>query len=282
MIYYLSDATIPLKYNSCGNLISKQEFQHHKRSFDIYVLILVNHGVLYINQNGKEYEIKENQYIFLNKEEEHYGYKASVGDLSYFWVHFVPDDNFIEFDTVQDIIDSNEITKYYLLPEYGEISFANQAFILFNQLIAFASFKNIYSTLQLNYALSLLIMEISREFVETLNSKKEVAIPSVVRIKEWIVANYYKSLSVKDIAEEFGYNPDYISYMFKKNTNDTLINYINKTRIEISKSLIINQNITIKEVAYSCGFTDDKYFSKTFKKYTGISPMEYKKTFNKY
>ncbi len=278
MRYFLSNVSSPLKYNNCGNLISKQEFQHHRRTFDTYVLILVNTGTLYINQNGIEYAVKENQYIFLNQQEEHFGFKPSIGDLSYFWVHFKPESNyFIAENEIYNF--ENDLYNYFIIPEYGVITSSKQTFIFFNQLIALATVKNAYSHIQLNFALSLLVMEISKEYINTLNNDKNDIPSSIIKIKEWIRTNYYKNLSVKNIANEFGYNSDYISYLFKKHTNQTIISFINQTRIEISKQLLVNEHINIKEAAFSCGFTDDKYFSRTFKKYTGVSPLEYKKTF---
>lgn len=105
--------------------------------------------------------------------------------------------------------------------------------------------------------------------------------PNIARVMEWIKANYYKSITVKEIANEFGYNADYLSSLFKKTTNTTLTNYINKTRIEISKSLISNYDLSIKEVAYSCGFSDEKYFMKLFKKAESMTPSQYKKAFTR-
>ena len=98
---------------------------------------------------------------------------------------------------------------------------------------------------------------------------------------EWIKANYYKPITVKEIANEFGYNTDYLSFLFKKTTNTTLTNYISKTRIEISKSLISNYDLSIKEVAYSCGFSDEKYFMKLFKKAESMTSSQYKKAFTR-
>lgn len=277
MKFFLCDSANPLKYNSCGNLISKQEFQHHRRSFDVFVLILVKEGILYINQNGIDYEVKANEYIFLNPHEEHYGFKPSVGNLSYFWVHFFPNPDLKIVYDYESIKNSNS----YIMPEYGTISLTQQPFLLFNRLIGLASTTNFLnnSDMILNYTLSLLILEISREYSNTYHHIEKNIPPLIAHIKEWIRSNFYREITVKDIAKEFGYNPDYISYLFKQTTNESLIFFINKTRIELSKTLLINQNMTIKEVAFSCGFTDEKYYLKIFKKYTGMTPLQYRKSF---
>lgn len=283
MRYFISDASCPIQYVSCGNLISKQDFLHPKRNLDTFVLIMVKEGILYIAQNGINYEVRPKQYIFLRAGEEHFGYMPSADKLSYLWVHF-------SFTDIVSVIDGDNLNNYtgsedrpdsyYIMPEYGEISLTQRAPLLFNQLLDLSR-QQIYSNQIVNYALSLLVMEIAQEFIEIQN-KTEKNIPSnIARIMEWIKANYYKPLTVKEIADEFGYNPDYLSVLFKKSTNFSLVNYINKTRIDISKSLIANYDISIKEAAYSCGFPDEKYFMKTFKKLEDMTPSQYKKAFNR-
>lgn len=283
MRYFVSDASCPIQYVSCGNLISKQDFLHPRRNLDTFVLIMVKEGILYIAQNGINYEIRPKQYIFLRAGEEHYGYMPSADKLSYLWVHF-------SFTDSVSVIGGNDLNNYtgsedrsdnyYIMPEYGEISLTQRAPLLFNQLLDLSR-QQIYSSQIVNYALSLLVMEIAQEFIEIQNKTDKNIPPNIARIMEWIKANYYKPLTVKEIADEFGYNPDYLSVMFKRSTNFSLVIYINKTRIDISKSLIANYDISIKEAAYSCGFPDEKYFMKTFKKFEDMTPSQYKKAFNR-
>lgn len=285
MRYFLADASLPLEYASCGNLLSKDGFLHPRRILDTYVLILVKEGTLSITQSGINYEVQSNQYILLNMGEEHLGYEPSKGKLSYNWVHF----------TIPNMVTVIKEEKYlfqvtkiggedipekdiYVIPEYGVISFHKKVPLLFNQLLDLSRHEKLYSSYITNYAISLLVMEISQEFFDKYNKTRQIP-PKVINIMEWIQSNYYKPLTVNSIASEFGYNPDYLSTLFRKSTNKSLIHYINRTRIDIAKSLLVTYDISIKEATYSCGFTDEKYFMKTFKKFENMTPTEYKKAF---
>lgn len=287
MRYFLSNADYPLTYQACGNLISRDGFLHHRRNFNLNVLIMVKEGTLYITQGGINYQLGPNQYIFLNANNEHYGIKESSGRLSYLWVHFSFNDSVslitkenLMNEHLEKIIDYPQ-NSHYIIPEYGEISLTQRVPLLFNQLLDLSRQEMIYSNRIIDYALSLLIMELSQEFIEMHYKIKNNISPNIARIMEWIKANYYKPITITEIANEFGYNPDYLSSLFRKNTGTTLINFINKTRIEISKSLIANYEASIKEAAYSCGFTDEKYYMKTFKKLEGMTPTQYKKAFTR-
>lgn len=242
-------------------------------------------GTLYINQNGTNYVLGPNQYILLKANEEHYGYRESPGKISYLWAHFHPPDN---EKVISDQADLNRTIESALhdqsnmlcvIPEIGSISSSQRPLILFNQLLDFSSDDTIYSKLTLDYALSLLMMEISKEFIESHDNIDKKTLPNIALIKEWIRSNYYIPLTIQDIASEFGYNPDYLSALFKKSTGTTLINFINKTKIEMSKPILSNYDATIKEAAYTCGFTDEKYYMKIFKKFEGMTPTQYRSTF---
>lgn len=65
MLYFISDASKPVEYISCGNLASKDGFVHPKRNIDSFVLIIVIKGTLHITQNMTNYDVRENEFILL-------------------------------------------------------------------------------------------------------------------------------------------------------------------------------------------------------------------------
>lgn len=288
MRIFIANASQPLKYVSCGNLLSKQGFLHPRRVLDTCVLILVKEGTLYIAQNDTHYEVNPNQYIFLYAGEEHYGFAPSTGKLSYLWVHFPLPQGANAISEEELLWRTSEggkeaaihENKEYFMPEKGEIQNASSVPLQFYQLFNLLH-KRQYTEYIADYTLSLLIMEISQEFYDRHNRQEDNIPPYVVKIMDWIRANYDKPLSVTSIAREFSYNPDYLSALFSKTTNVSLTHYINRTRIDISKSLIVDYEISVKEAAYSCGFTDEKYFMKTFKKMENLTPTQYRKAFSK-
>lgn len=284
---FISRASSPLRYVTCGNLISKQGFLHQKRILDTNVLILVNEGILYLSLNGMEYAIGPKQYVFLRAGEEHFGYQPSRGKLSYYWVHFCCKYpiHTVEQHKIGTLLEGNfadsQLKNQYFIPEWGWISHTQKIKVFFHQLLDLSRQELLHTNQMIDYALSLIVLEISQEFTDSYYNKNQAFSPVVIQVMDWMKANYYTTISVREVAKEVGYNTDYLSYLFKKNTGVTFISYLNKIRIENSKSLLLHYNITIKEVAYSCGFEDEKYFMKSFKKLEGMTPSEYKKAFLK-
>ncbi|MDO4339320.1 MAG: response regulator [Eubacteriales bacterium] len=71
-------------------------------------------------------------------------------------------------------------------------------------------------------------------------------------------------------------NPDYLSHIFKKETGQSLINFIINERIAKSKQLLSETNLSIRDIAITCGFQNISYFSRQFKKSVGMTPREFR------
>lgn len=100
---------------------------------------------------------------------------------------------------------------------------------------------------------------------------------NVQKIIDYVHDNLTTDLSNADIAEKFGFNPNYVSDLVKKHTGLPLHRYIIHMRIVKSLSYLEMQKYSIAEVARFCGFSDIYYFSRYFKKEIGIPPSEYRK-----
>ena len=97
--------------------------------------------------------------------------------------------------------------------------------------------------------------------------------------KKYIEENYMKNITLEDLGAHTGFNPSYFSSLFKKETGTSFIEYLSKVRIEKSKDLLKESDLRIQDVCLMVGYNDVKYFTKSFIKYTGLKPNEYRKIF---
>lgn len=88
-------------------------------------------------------------------------------------------------------------------------------------------------------------------------------------------------LTIGDIAHALGLTPAYLSMLFKRDTGRTINDYCNEYRIEQAKKLLADRQTKLIEVASATGYNDAKYFAKSFKRMTGITPSEYRESFYK-
>lgn len=94
-------------------------------------------------------------------------------------------------------------------------------------------------------------------------------------VKDYIAAHLDEEMTRESLAALVYLNPDYLSHMFKKETGSSLTSYIIDARIAESKRLISQGNLSIRDIAIACGFQNVSYFSKQFKKATGMTPRKW-------
>lgn len=92
----------------------------------------------------------------------------------------------------------------------------------------------------------------------------------------WIDEHYFEELSLTSLAEKYHVESSYFSKMFRQETGENLILYITNRRIEKAKEYIVQENLSLAEIAFLVGYDDYTYFSRVFKKNTGFSPREYR------
>jgi AraC-like DNA-binding protein len=96
--------------------------------------------------------------------------------------------------------------------------------------------------------------------------------------KNYISLNYSnESLSLNDVSISIGISHSYLSELFKEITNQNFLSYLNIYRIEQSKFLLGNTDILIKDIGIKCGFNSTQNFIRVFKKYTHLTPLQYRK-----
>ena len=96
------------------------------------------------------------------------------------------------------------------------------------------------------------------------------------KAENFILENYTRKISLKEIASVAGLSPPYFSTIFKEEMGENLSKYLNRLRVEKASRLLLETDITLSEIAACCCFEDQSWFSKIFKAFTGISPGKYR------
>ena len=113
-------------------------------------------------------------------------------------------------------------------------------------------------------------------FTESLFFNSDKNSKLVRKATEYIHEHSSEKLALSDLADMLGVTAPYLSTLFKQVTGLTFRDYLNKVRVEEAKRLLISTDYQIMEIAVACGFNDQSYFTKVFKKYTGLSPRSFR------
>lgn len=270
----------PVKYFSSGQTVVNSGWTHPARTIDTFVLLIGLEGEVYIKQKDEEYQLSEGDAIILVPGLFHEGFKPCSKNSSYLWCHFKCEDwNTIVNCEVESLIDMHSDTTL-LFPTYFKCHEVDKAILLFKSIISYG--RNISSSNVINnYLLSALLLELNRQAHEYIcEFHKHINEGKIKYLLEFIRANSNKMLTLDDYSKHFGYNPFYLSKLFKKNLGVSFKQYIICERLKKAKKMLLTTPLSIKEIAYACGFKDEKYFMKVFKKHEHLTPSEYRNAFS--
>lgn len=104
---------------------------------------------------------------------------------------------------------------------------------------------------------------------------------AVKKAQEYIEKNYQEKITVDQLASMLALSRRNLERRFKKATANTVVEYIQRVRIEAAKISLEKQRENVNEAMYKAGYTDTKAFRSTFKKITGLSPIEYRSKYNR-
>lgn len=127
--------------------------------------------------------------------------------------------------------------------------------------------------------LNSLLEDVAVRIAEKVNNFNNKSIKLILRKAiDYIQEHYNEQVTLNEVAENIYVSTFYISRMFKKELGKSFVDYLNDVRIEKSKELLKDVKYKTYEVAEIVGISDPHYFSKLFKKYSGMTPSEYRET----
>lgn len=99
---------------------------------------------------------------------------------------------------------------------------------------------------------------------------------SISAAKEFMWGNYTRRITLDEIAGHVHLNPQYLSVLFKRETGESVVDYLTNLRIEQAKTVLKESTLPINEIARSIGYDDPDYFSRVFRRRCGMSPRQYR------
>lgn len=228
-------------------------------------LLYFTAGNCRVNCAGKFYNAQVNDLIVVNNNEIHYFEKSESGRYSCIIIDpvFFADVNMKNI-TIQSFIRNDKIVNKCFEKLFLEYNSKTEGYDMEIKSIVY----HLISYLLRNYKLENLNtyeLDMRKKQLERTN-----------QILDYISTHYHNKLTTSELAKQFFLNEHYFCHFFKKMTGESPMNYINKYRIEKAQVLLKNADSSITEIAINVGFEDINYFSRTFKKYVGIPPKQYR------
>lgn len=291
MMRYIINQEGKITYISGGFFVSNGAWIHPRRILDDYELVVVIEGRFMMKIGEEKKVFQKGECFILFPGEEHMGLKETC-NVSFYWLHFRFSGNEFILKNEQQLFSVLKKTRMQefdgiVLNEWFHSRESTQMVILINLLLYYQSqYKKMERSVRpCNIMMEMILYELSHIAIKTNSEKFKKKVGGkdapIDKIYDYIRANYYKNLQVKDIAEYFGYNSEYFIRMFRRECGITPKQYIIQEQIQQAKFLLTTTNLKIKEVAEQVGIVDEKSFFRYFRKSERISPGTYRRAFGK-
>ncbi len=231
-----------------------------------YQLLYVASGKIHLMSNGQEKVLSKGTMILFRPKDPQVYYQYASEKPETYWVHF----------TGSDV---DNLLEYYGIPKNENIFFTGTApdyQWLFRQMIQELQLHRVNYDDLLNLNLRHMFLVINR-YLQEGNTIGTAMLDEVERATHYFNDHYREPIVIEDYAAERMMTANWFTQIFKKITKVTPMQYIISLRITDAMNLIDNSGLNMTQIAAAVGYDNSMYFSRLFKKHTGMTPSEYKK-----
>lgn len=268
-----------------GHGVWKPGMRHFSRNFGLYDVLFVRSGCMYMAEDGREYEVRAGHMLTLEPGKTHVGYRESEEETEIVWVHIKHDSARCRLPAEQipwSLVlrkgtdsDLAPVNRPIYMPKFGYMELG-EAWVILEEMVRLHNRLSVETVLGLQAQFVQLLAKL-QELVRTSEAESRSG-----RLAGAVAAYLRKHESLPfytvQLEKEFHYNLDYISRCLKRHTGMSPLEYLRHVRMEKARRLLEQSaELTVKQIAEIVCMPDPNYFSRMFRKESGMSPAEYRK-----
>ncbi|UOQ86368.1 AraC family transcriptional regulator [Gracilibacillus salinarum] len=247
---------------------------------DLHVFVYVTRGRLQVIEDGEEFILTKGNYLFLRKNVHHWGDDFYQSGSNWFYIHFYDNassESLPEYNIFgkTSLIHQDEYHTKVTMPKSGKVAHTGYAEAQLDQLMEWYESQHPMRPMLLSMHAHQFFLELYTQRLEAYTNKKSNRM--VAKMIQLMDEHDDHKLASDEIADTLGMNYAYLSTIFKEQTGKSVTQYQNERIIEKAIHLFRKENYNVSEVSDLLGFANPFYFSRVFKKITGMSPSVYLK-----
>jgi len=267
-----------------GHVLWPQGVVHAARQFDVFDMIICVKGTLYMEEHGVQYELREGMILVLEPGEMHRGYRPTEAETEVYWIHFqYPRSSqpmLVEKNQWQHPLlnvtnqDTESQPSLIDIPKFADIDLRTVVPIL-QEMLTLHSVLTQYRSFELHMLFGQLLIQLQ-------NGLRKSSLHARSYFLGEEVANYLANrlelpFDSVQMEGDLHYHFDYLARCLKDYSGMSPLQYRHRLQIERAKRLLAHSDLPLIKVGEQCGFRDNNYFTRLFKRLTSLTPGEYRK-----
>ena len=285
----ISVSCLPLPtYVQSGHVIFNPGERHPNRNnFKFFVMIFMVRGTLYIAEDDEKYTVSEGEMFILLPRHHHYSWKPMDEVTEYYWVHFDVTGNFTqdrEPEKLRSIIQVPSLHYYtpsvtMFLKKHEKLDVQDKAVPLVEKIFKYSGgIKNEPSIYGFWQAQQLFIDLLQQIQMQQPSQSPETVLAS--QIQSYLRDHFDEKITNSLLANTFHVSANLVVSSMKSTYGITPNLFLTQYRLEEAIKRLLTTDEQITDIAIDVGYQNVYYFSMVFKKYYGVSPLVYRKTYN--
>lgn len=258
----------PARALFAGLFVSPGNWRHRDDVRTDFEIILVRRGMLAMWEENQKFTVNANQTLVLWPDRRHGGLQVHDRRLAFYWLHF------------SLTLGSSKGATISMVPQIGTPARPDRLQELFHRFLSDFGAGDDWKSGPLNDPRAdLLLLQILTEAATQHNTEKSAQEPALAQnIRAYIDAHFFEPIGPADVVKSMRYSGVYLRQTFRHATGLTLSQAIQNRRMMEARRLLLETTLTLKEIAFRCGFDDEGYFCRVFRKNEGVSPTVFRNT----
>ncbi|WP_235886259.1 helix-turn-helix transcriptional regulator [Paenibacillus cymbidii] len=257
--------------------------QHFARRFDVYDLLIVKEGALYMSDERAAYEVGAGGLLALEPGVMHWGHKPCETLTEIYWVHFrhpaplrsLPGDEVPWTHALRrgTDIDLNPSAQTLYVPKYAHIDLSGLLPVL-DRMVEQHHHLTVENALELQAGLAQLLVKL-QEAAGARRLSPSAALSA--RIEAYLRQHAEEPFDAEELANALHFHFDYLSRCLKRHTGLSPLQYVLRQRMAKARSLLERTELSVREIGEQVGMAETNYFIRAFRKQVGMPPAQYRK-----
>lgn len=265
-----------------GHSIWKPGQQHLSRTFDVYDMLFVLKGTLYISEDGVPFEITEGSMLVLEPNRLHAGHRPCEEETEIYWLHLVHPAPVRTMDSSQirwsvpltkgSNLDVTPHRQVMYIPKFARLHIPSILPFL-QQMVELHQSLSPATSLPLQSQLAGLLTELQTTVRLQYASRSRTLCDQAIT---YLQQHLTRPFDAKHMEEKLHFHFDYLARCLKKYTGLSPLQYLHELQINKAKSLLENTGLSVSEIGVHVGMENTNYFIRLFRKKMGMTPGQYR------
>lgn len=259
---------------------------HARRRFDVFDMIVCVKGTLYMEEDGIQYDIAEGMVLVLEPGKMHRGYRPTDTETGVYWIHFqyplptqpmlVEKNNWLQPLLNRTDQDTEAHPGMVDIPKFDTIDLRTIVPIL-QEMLKVHSVLTTYSSYELQILFGRLLMELQNGMRKGSPQARSFFLGE--KVATYLADRLELPFDSIKMESDLHYHFDYLARCLKQYSGMSPLQYRHHLQIERAKRLLTHSELPLIQIGEQCGFRDNNYFMRLFKRKTSFTPGEYRKKY---